>query len=71
MRKNAILVFIFFLMSTTLLISQNQTKKQHTLKKKQAINKVSSTIINDSTIVMPENLNESITNLLTNWQVDF
>lgn len=71
MRKNAFLVFIFFLMSTTLLISQNQTKKQHTLKKKQAVIKDSSTIIDDSTIVMPENLNESITNLLTNWQVDF
>ena len=70
MRKNTFLVFIFFLTSTTILISQNQTNKQDTFVKKQTV-KNSSTVLDDTTIVLPENMNESINNLLSNWQVDF
>ena len=70
MRKNTFLVFIFFLTSTTILISQNQTNKQITFAKKQTV-KNSSTVLDDTTIVLPENMNESINNLLSNWQVDF
>ena len=70
MRKNTFLVFIFFLTSTTILISQNQTNKQITFAKKQKV-KNSSTVLDDTTIVLPENMNESINNLLSNWQVDF
>ena len=52
------------------MISQNQTNKQITFAKKQKV-KNSSTVLDDTTIVLPENMNESINNLLSNWQVDF
>ena len=63
MRKNAFLVLIIFLTSTTLLISQNQNKDKITKRNTQQIQ--------DSSIVVPENLDENINKLLKNWQVDF
>lgn len=63
MIKNTLLVFIFFITSSSLSISQNQIKKQTA--------KDSSTLIHDSTILVPESLRENINNLLVNWQVDF
>ncbi len=70
MRKNYLLVFIFFITSTTLLISQNQIKQRNADKPKQAAQDSTSVVL-DSRIVAPESLNESIASLLTNWQVDF
>ena len=70
MRKNTLLVFIIYISSTTLLISQNQIKKHNDEAPKQAT--LDSTfVVRDSRIVAPESLNESIANLLNNWQVDF
>lgn len=70
MRKYALLLFILFLASTTILISQNRIIKQQTVENKQAV-KENSSNIEDSTIIVPENLNENIKTLLTNWQIDF
>ena len=70
MRKNYLLVFIFFITSTTLLISQNQIKQRNADTPKQAAQDSTSVVL-DSRIVAPESLNESIASLLTNWQVDF
>lgn len=64
MRKNAFLVLIFYLTSTTLLISQNQKKENTTNQKNKEV-------IQDSAIVVPENLNEDLSKLLHNWQIDF
>ena len=69
MRKNAFLVLLIFLTSTSFLISQNQTKQDLQHKDKSIKDKAK--VIDDSAIVIPENLNESIANLLKNWQVDF
>ena len=69
MRKYALLVFIILLTSTTLLISQNQTINQTTVTDKQ-FSTDSSFVINDSEIVIPENLNESVDKLLSNWQIN-
>lgn len=63
MRKNAFLVLIIFLTSTTLLISQNQNKEKITKQINQHIQ--------DGSIVVPENLDENIHKLLKNWQIDF
>lgn len=70
MRKTTFLLCIFFLTSSTLLISQNQVNKQTAVHNKQVV-KDASTVIDDTTIVVPENLNENINNLLVNWQIDF
>ena len=63
MRKNAFLVWVFFLTSMPVLISQNQIKEKQTNPLKETIQ--------DSSIVVPENLNENLSKLLHNWQVDF
>ena len=70
MRKNALLVCIIFLTSTSLLISQNQIIKQPDAKKYQRVQD-KSIVFDDSSIVVPESLNHNIKNLLANWQVDF
>ena len=70
MRKNALLVFIIFITSTTLLVSQNQIRKHDAVARKQATQD-SSMVVHDSRIIAPESLNESVANLLNNWQVDF
>ncbi|MDD3727273.1 MAG: transglycosylase SLT domain-containing protein [Dysgonamonadaceae bacterium] len=63
MRKNAFLVWVLFLISIPVLISQNQKKEKQTNPLKETIQ--------DSSIVVPENLNENLSKLLHNWQVDF
>jgi len=63
MRKNAFLVLVFFLTSMPVLISQNQIKEKQTNPLKETIQ--------DSSIVVPENLNENLSKLLHNWQIDF
>ena len=63
MRKNYLLVFIFFITSTTLLISQNQIKQRNADTPKQAAQDSTSVVL-DSRIVAPESLNESIASLL-------
>lgn len=68
MRKNAILVLITFLTSTSLLISQNQIKKQ--AKNNQSIQS-NSIVVDDNSIIVPESMNDNIRDLLINWQVDF
>lgn len=70
MRKNAFLVFMFFLSSTSFLISQSQIKKLPSSTKVE-VAQDSSCLIHDSTIVVPESFNESIDSLLINWQVVF
>ena len=70
MRKNALLVCIIFLTSTSLLISQNQIIKQPFAEKHQRV-QVRSIVFDDSSIVVPESLNDNIKNLLANWQIDF
>ena len=70
MRQNHILILIVFLASTISLISQNQNRTKATATNNK-MNQDSSIVIHDSQIVTPESLNESIENLLTNWQVDF
>lgn len=52
------------------MISQNQVKKQDAVHSNKVV-KDSSTVIDDTTIVVPEILTESINNLLINWQIDF
>lgn len=63
MRKNAFLVWVFFLTSMPVLISQNQIKEKQTNPLKETIQ--------DSSIVVPENLNKNLSKLLHNWQIDF
>lgn len=63
MRKNAFLVWVLFLISMPVLISQNQKKEKTTSSLKETIQ--------DSSIVVPENLNENLSKLLHNWQIDF
>lgn len=63
MRKNAFLVWVLFLISIPVLISQNQKKEKQTNPLKETIQ--------DSSIVVPENLNENLSKLLHNWQIDF
>ncbi|MDD4605217.1 MAG: transglycosylase SLT domain-containing protein [Dysgonamonadaceae bacterium] len=63
MRKNAFLVLVFFLTSMPVLISQNQIKEKQTNPLKETIQ--------DSSIVVPENLNKNLSKLLHNWQIDF
>ena len=70
MRKNAILVLIIFLTTTTLLISQNQIINEAAVANKQ-LAQDTSFVINDSEIVVPESLNESVEKLLSNWQISF
>lgn len=70
MRKNALLVCIIFLTSTSLLISQNQIIKQPVAEKYQRVQDKSIVFV-DSSIVVPESLNDNIKNLLANWQIDF
>ncbi len=70
MRKNAFLVFLVFLTSTSFLVSQNQIKTQHKVINSTVVQD-SSIVVEDSAIVVPENLDANINNLLTNWQVNF
>lgn len=69
LKRDIVLTFIFSLLSTTCLFSQKQASTFV-----QTDNKTSpdnSAIINDSAIVLPESLNDSIDVLLRKWQVDF
>lgn len=63
MRKNTFSVFVLFLTLSIIVVSQNQDREKKTYQIK--VN------IEDSAIVVPENLNENLSNLLHNWQVDF
>lgn len=63
MRKNAFLILMLLLTSMPVLISQNQIKKTATSSLKETIQ--------DSSIVVPENLNKNLSKLLHNWQIDF
>ena len=64
MRKYAFL-FFFLLTSMSALISQNQTKEK--IKKTSTLKES----IQDSSIVIPENLNKKLSKLLHEWQIDF
>ena len=70
MIKHILFIFILFLTSTSILISQNQLKGQPIAKKTQKVQNNSLGFV-DSTILAPESLNESISSLLNNWQIDF
>ncbi len=63
MRKNTFLVLILFLTHSILILSQNQSREKSPNQNKENIQ--------DSAIVVPENLNENLSKLLHNWQVDF
>ncbi|MDD2474773.1 MAG: transglycosylase SLT domain-containing protein [Dysgonamonadaceae bacterium] len=63
MKKDALIVLIIFLSSTTLLISQNQEKVNTTTTNKETLQ--------DSSVVLPESLNDNLSHLLHNWQIDF
>lgn len=70
MIKHILFIFILFLTSTSFLISQNQLKGQPITKKTQKVQN-NSLGFGDSVILAPESLNESISSLLNNWQIDF
>ena len=70
MRNNVFFALVIMLISPLLLISQNQTKIKSQHKNNHAIQE-DAKVVEDSAIVIPESLNESITSLLKNWQVDF
>ena len=63
MKKDALIVLIIFLSSTMLLTSQNQEKVIATTENKENLQ--------DSSVVVPENLNTNLSQLLHNWQIDF
>lgn len=63
MRKNAFLVLVLFLLSMPVLISNNQIKEKTTTSLKETLQ--------DSSIVVPENLNKNLSKLLHDWQIDF
>lgn len=65
MRKNTFLVLAIFLASSVLLISQNQVVLNEEAFEQNKEN------IQDSSIVVPENLNKNLSKLLHEWQVDF
>lgn len=63
MRKNTFLVLALFLIHSLFVVSQNQANKSESSQNEENIQ--------DSAVVVPESLNESLGNLLHNWQVDF
>ena len=63
MKKNIFFILTFFLMQSLLVVSQTQDLEKSP--------KQNSENIQDSAIVVPENLNENLRKLLHNWQVDF
>ena len=70
MRQNLFLTLLIFLTSTTLLVSQNKDRAQ-VIATNNKMAQDTPIVVQDNQIVAPESLNESIENLLTNWQVDF
>ncbi len=63
MRKNTFLVLLLFLIHSLFVVSQNQINESESNQNEENIQ--------DSAVVVPESLNESLGNLLHNWQVDF
>ena len=63
MRKNTFLVLVLFLIHSLFVVSQNQVNESESNQNEENIQ--------DSAVVVPESLNESLGNLLHNWQVDF
>lgn len=63
MRKNTFLVLALFLIHSLFVVSQNQANESESNQNEENIQ--------DSAVVVPESLNESLGNLLHNWQVDF
>lgn len=63
MRKNTFLVLALFLIHSLFVVSQNQANKSESSQNEENIQ--------DSAVIVPESLNESLGNLLHNWQVDF
>src|SRR5690606_15530759 len=57
------LVLVLFITHSIIVISQNQVGDEETNYNKENIQ--------DSTIVVPESLDEDLSNLLHNWQVEF
>lgn len=63
MRKNTFLVLALFLIHSLFVVSQNQANESESNQNEENIQ--------DSAVIVPESLNESLGNLLHNWQVDF
>lgn len=63
MRKNTFLVLALFLIHSLFVVSQNQANELESNQNEENIQ--------DSAVIVPESLNESLGNLLHNWQVDF
>ena len=63
MRKNTFLVLVLFLIHSLFVVSQNQVNESESNQNEENIQ--------DSAVIVPESLNESLGNLLHNWQVDF